>query len=361
MNIGYVIFDAVCLALGAVGLRATVRGSTIQAIFQAATPAMSGIEQAIAQIGRSGATAVDQAKGVFNILKAIWSGGSLGAVFSAFTGSLTWWDMALYGVTGLATIVAALATDGLAFVAEVVILLASFGFLASDSVKAIQACNLTQTPAPAPQAFLAAKASAQGGQFSAWTPIPGSGAVTFITVLPDGTLAGIGTDKNVYTRQSLTDSWALIADSGSVTSLSTLGGLYIATGTDNQIYYTLSLGTAWQLASNSGAVTCVTFLSDGRILGIGTDQSLYVRSDLNDVWVPIPESGNVVSVAVLSDGTIAGVGTDNLIYVREALTSVWVQVAGSGAIISLAALPNAGVIVGVGTDNNLYTTPMMDQ
>lgn len=140
--IGYVVFDALCLALGAVGLRAAVSGATIEAMTRAAAPAMSQIERIIATMAAPGAGVTDYARGIFNILKAIYSGGCLGAVFSAFTASLSWWDGVLYGITGTATIVAALATDGVAFVAEVVILLATFGFLASDTAKAVDACSI---------------------------------------------------------------------------------------------------------------------------------------------------------------------------------------------------------------------------
>lgn len=142
MAVGWVIFDAVCLAVGAVGVRAGASASAIQAVAEAAAPVVSAVERTVAQIARQGATLTDQAWGVFTILKTIWNGGCLSAVFSAFTNSLTWWDMILYGITGTATIIAALATDGIAFVAEVVILLATFGFLVSDSVKAVQQCGL---------------------------------------------------------------------------------------------------------------------------------------------------------------------------------------------------------------------------
>jgi hypothetical protein len=145
MKIGYVIFDVVCLAVGAVGLRSTVNSATIEGIFRAAAPVMSKIEVIIAEMAAKDASLTDLAYGVFRILQTIYSGGSLGAVFSAFTASLTWWDMILYGITGTATIIAALATDGVAFVAEIIIVLATFGFLASDSVKAVSSCTL---PAP---------------------------------------------------------------------------------------------------------------------------------------------------------------------------------------------------------------------
>jgi hypothetical protein len=146
--IGFVVFDAVCLAFGAVGLRSSVKPATIEAIAVAAAPVLSKIETTIARISAEGASSSQQAWGVFEILKTIFNGGCFGAVMSAFMSSLTWWDMILYGITGTATIIAALATDGLAFAAEVAIVLASTGFLVSDSVKAVQACNL---PGPSPE------------------------------------------------------------------------------------------------------------------------------------------------------------------------------------------------------------------
>lgn len=145
-DIGYVIFDVICLAVGAVGLRASVNARTIEGIFHASAPVIGQIEAIIAQMAAEGATTMDRAYGVFRILSTIYSGGSLGAVFSAFTASLSWWNMILYGITGTATIIAALATDGVAFVAQVVILLATFGVLATDSAKAVHVCSLPAPP-----------------------------------------------------------------------------------------------------------------------------------------------------------------------------------------------------------------------
>lgn len=142
INIGFVIFDCVCLAIGGVGLRAGARKETAVAIVRAAGPVLSKIEVVIARMTAQGASRFDIAKGVFDILKVIWSGGHLGAVVSAFLGSLTWYYYVLYAATGLATIIAALATGGAAFIAEIVIVLATFGFLAVDSVNAAKACGI---------------------------------------------------------------------------------------------------------------------------------------------------------------------------------------------------------------------------
>jgi hypothetical protein len=154
MSVGYVIFDSICLVVGAVGLRGTVNSATIEAVATAAAPVMSKIEGIIAKMVAQDASKTDVAWGVFQILQVIYSGGSLGAVFSAFTASLTWWDLLLYGISGTATIIAALATDGVALVAEIVVLLATFGFLVSDSVKVVQTCGLaTAAPDSQPISF----------------------------------------------------------------------------------------------------------------------------------------------------------------------------------------------------------------
>jgi hypothetical protein len=146
--IGTVVFDAVCLAVGGYGLRASANPNVFAAMGQAIAPVASKLEAVIATMSAAGATKADLAWGVFKILKTIYSGGSLGAVFSAFKNSLTWWNALLFGITGIATIIAFIATDGLAFAAEVVIVLASFGFLVSDIAKAVSTCGITPQPAP---------------------------------------------------------------------------------------------------------------------------------------------------------------------------------------------------------------------
>jgi len=114
-----------------------------EAVGNAAKPSLSAIETIIADITAESATITDVAWGVYKILKTIYSAGCLGAVIDAFLTSLSYWQKILYGATALGTIVAAVATDGVAFVGEIVIELATFGFLVDDSIKAVEACNLT--------------------------------------------------------------------------------------------------------------------------------------------------------------------------------------------------------------------------
>jgi hypothetical protein len=50
--VGFVIFDVISLAVGAVGLRSSVQRSTIEAMAEAAAPVLSKIETIIAQMGQ---------------------------------------------------------------------------------------------------------------------------------------------------------------------------------------------------------------------------------------------------------------------------------------------------------------------
>jgi len=141
LSIGYVVFDCVCLFLGAVTLRGGLTKEAAESVAEAAKPVASALEKTIAKMAEEGASKYDVACGVFSVISTIYSGGCLGAVLGAFLGSLTWYTAALYGVTAMATIVAALATDGAAEIGLIVVELATAGFLISDSVNAVEACK----------------------------------------------------------------------------------------------------------------------------------------------------------------------------------------------------------------------------
>lgn len=141
LAIGYVVFDCICLFLGASSLRSGVTKEAAESMAEASKPVASAIEKTIAELAKEGASTYEIASGVFSIISTIYSGGCLGAVLGAFLGSLTWYNAALYGVTAMATIVAALATDGAAEIALIVIELATAGFLVSDSANAVEACK----------------------------------------------------------------------------------------------------------------------------------------------------------------------------------------------------------------------------
>jgi hypothetical protein len=194
-----------------------------------------------------------------------------------------------------------------------------------------------------------------------WVPVRNSeGAVTAVTALANGVIVGVGTDRQLYTRFTLTAPWAAQANSGDVIGVFELiTGSWIGVGTDGSLYASTRLGQRWTQVPDSGDVIAVTGTSDGGILGVGRDQQLATRLTPASPWVPVPNSGDVVSVTVLKDGTLLGVGKDDALYTRGYLTDTWLPVSDSGGVIGVATALD-GSILGVGTDQNLRTRATLD-
>ena len=140
-RIGYVIFDCVCLLLGAAECRTALTEEAAEAIVKASEPVLSKMEQYIVTLASEEASTTEKAAAVFNVGSTIWSGGCLGGVVSAWLGTLTVGDQVLYSATALATLLAMFATDGAAEIGVVAVELATAGWLVSDSVKCAEACD----------------------------------------------------------------------------------------------------------------------------------------------------------------------------------------------------------------------------
>ena len=65
----------------------------------------------------------------------------MGAVVSAWLGTLSVGNAILYGVTALGTLVAAFATDGAAEIGIIAVELATAAWLVEDSVKCVEECG----------------------------------------------------------------------------------------------------------------------------------------------------------------------------------------------------------------------------
>ena len=136
---GAVVLDVAFLLLGLRSLRnknlvlneAIARGAELTA----------DIEHAMRTIADSSASVFARANAVREIGVLIYSGGLIEPIYKAIMKSLTWWDMVLYGVAGLAEISAAFLTDGAAVIALIIYELSMAGFLVSDVVKAIEVCG----------------------------------------------------------------------------------------------------------------------------------------------------------------------------------------------------------------------------
>ena len=85
-QIGYVIFDSVCLMLGAAELRAGVTAEAAEEMAEACKPVISKFDSYILTIANKASSTTEVASAVFGIMSTIWSGGCLGSVGSAWLG-----------------------------------------------------------------------------------------------------------------------------------------------------------------------------------------------------------------------------------------------------------------------------------
>ena len=140
-QLGYVIFDCICLMLSAVEARSALTAEAAEEMAEAARPVLSKLDKYIVTIASEESSTTEIATAVYGVISTIWSGGCLGEVFAAWLGSLDLGQKILYSVTGLATIAAACATDGLAEIGAIAVALATAGWLVDDSIKCAQACS----------------------------------------------------------------------------------------------------------------------------------------------------------------------------------------------------------------------------
>lgn len=138
--VGVFILDCFLVGWGAGGLRFKISPGSIEDVALAIEPHLSDLEEYVKLISDPSTTWFPRARAVWNTLLLIKNGLMFEAVYHAMIKDLTWWDMVLYGVLGLAELTAAFLTDGAALIAEMVVELASAGFMITDGVKAVETC-----------------------------------------------------------------------------------------------------------------------------------------------------------------------------------------------------------------------------
>ena len=138
---GYVIFDVICLMASAAEVRAALTAEVAEEIAEAAKPVLSKLEQYIVTISAEESTSTEVATAAFGIMSTIWSGGCLGEVMASWLGTLDLGQKVLYSLTAFATIAAACATDGLAEIGLMAVMLTNCGWLVDDAIKCVDACS----------------------------------------------------------------------------------------------------------------------------------------------------------------------------------------------------------------------------
>ena len=142
MAVADVAIDVLLMIWGAIGIHGKINAAAVEDVAQAIEPKLSEIEEYAKVLSDGNTPTRQKATAIWNIGRLIKNGGMFEAVFHAIVSSLTWWDMVLYGVLGMAELAAAFLTDGAALVAIMVVEIATAGFVISDGAKVVQECHL---------------------------------------------------------------------------------------------------------------------------------------------------------------------------------------------------------------------------
>ena len=138
--IAAVVIDCFCLVWGAFAIRGAISPRVLGEVAEALLPVLPKLKRLRATIADTTKSVTDRAWAVIQVIMVVKDGFALGGILHFILQSLNWWQFLLYGVTAIATLTAALATDGLALAGEIAIELATAGFLATDAYRAGEAC-----------------------------------------------------------------------------------------------------------------------------------------------------------------------------------------------------------------------------
>jgi hypothetical protein len=133
------VMDAFFLALGAVGIRSKVKQAAQEIDFLKMHMPTHDVVRVIRYYDDG--SLLNRGWAVYRVLRVAAKAGMAAAIWGAIVKTLKWYDMVLYGVEGLAEIVAFVASDGVAAVALVAEEVARAGFFATDIMEAVEACE----------------------------------------------------------------------------------------------------------------------------------------------------------------------------------------------------------------------------
>ena len=137
--------DVTLVAASIAGLRAANTRRLIDAAIRAVDGVpLRGLQHLVFQY-KATVGAWEKAKIAFKILGGFWNAGGLRAVMRALRDELTWWDWIVTGAIIIAQIIAWVVSDGLAFVAEVALVILSAVNLAEDVYFAVTECQEVST------------------------------------------------------------------------------------------------------------------------------------------------------------------------------------------------------------------------
>lgn len=182
-----------------------------------------------------------------------------------------------------------------------------------------------------------------------WYPnspvVQNSQAVIDISVMSNGSLIGVGTDNQVYSRQTLNSPWVNMKITGFWIGVSIMndGHTLLLVGKDNKIYkYDLNLKQTAQLVN--GGMCCVKKviqLNDNTFLAVGGGgyDTLYTSPDLIQPWTMASKSDiGITSIAQTPSGQIIGLGQGGFIYTKGNDWNTWNKTV-CGNFYAIAVMP----------------------
>jgi len=186
-----------------------------------------------------------------------------------------------------------------------------------------------------------------GGQWYPNSPVvQNSQAVIDLTVMPNGSLIGIGADNQLYLRQTLNSAWVNMQIAGNYQGVSIANDRHtlLLAGLDGQIYtYDLNNKQPAQKISPAGGVRKVIQLQDNSYLlvGGGGYDTLYTSNDLTKGWNMASKSDiGITSIAQTPSGQIIGLGPSGFVYTKGNDWNTWNKtVCGNFSAIAVMPLP----------------------
>ena len=206
-----------------------------------------------------------------------------------------------------------------------------------------------------------------------WSQIANTCCVLDVTQISTNHIVAVGTDNRLYYRDSLDPkvSWAadFIDNSCCVTRVAVMklgvtppnfprpppglnNEILLGVGTDNQLYRKNSFYEPWKLVQNPGSLLSVHVMRNGWIIGVGTDKALWGKTSIDGTWNYLgKENCCVIDVCEASiDGRVIGIGADSKLYQKNRVIGPWSPLGDNTCCVKAVHLLNDNSTL-IGVDN----------
>ena len=139
-HLGYIVYDCMCLVLGATEMREKMSNTDARVLAAAAEPALMNIKEQVSIIADPGAERAEIATAAYQIVSGIYASGCLTEVYKIWVGSLPTKYAIKYTVKVFKSLIAAFCSDGASTLGVIMVELATFPQLIEDSIDCKACC-----------------------------------------------------------------------------------------------------------------------------------------------------------------------------------------------------------------------------